>query len=75
MEIKTRKDVYGSFYWAEIWIVRECYFAQGQTAEEATQKLKDHLKEIIPIYENDIWVAQEKIKEINKFLAQDLVSL
>lgn len=66
MEIKTRKDVYGNFYWAEIYIVRECYFAQGETEEEAVFKLKEHLVNIIPILENDIQIAQKKINTIKE---------
>lgn len=52
---------------ATIWIIREFYKAEGKTEEEAVANLKEHLKNIIPIYENDIHVAQariEKIKEV-----------
>lgn len=51
---------------ATIWIVREFYFAEGKTEEAAITNLKEHLKNTIPIYENDIQVAQEKIATIKK---------
>lgn len=76
MQVKIRRDMLGK-YWAEIWLVREQYAAQADTEEIARERLKEHLANIIPIYENDIWVAQEKIKAIKEFLsispAQDSV--
>ena len=39
---------------ATIWIVREFYKAEASTEEMAIQTLKNHLKNIITIYENDI---------------------
>lgn len=60
---------------ATIWLVREFYKAEGSDEQDAIAKLKEHLRCIIPIYENDIQVTQERIQEINRFLAQDLVSL
>lgn len=53
---------------AKIWICRSPYYAEGTTKEEAITNLKEHLKNIIPIYENDIWVAQEKIKGIKEII-------
>jgi hypothetical protein len=53
---------------AKIWICRSPYYAEGKTKEEAVANLKEHLKNIIPIYENDIWVAQERIKGIKEIL-------
>ena len=47
-------------------MVREFFYARGSTEEEAITKLKDYLVNLIPIYENDIWVAQEKIKAIKE---------
>jgi predicted RNase H-like HicB family nuclease len=59
---------------ATIWIVREFYIAEGKTKEEAIQALKYHLENIIPIYENDIQVAQERIKGIKQWVSsQELV--
>jgi hypothetical protein len=54
---------------ATIWIVREFYIAEGETEKEAIHKLKEHLINIIPIYENDIWVAQERIKGIKEWVS------
>ncbi len=71
MEVKIRPDKYQpNTYWAEIYIMRECYSAQASTEEVARERLKEHLINIIPIYENDIWVAQEKIKAIKEFLSK-----
>lgn len=53
---------------ATIWIVREFYKAEGETEEAAIHNLKEHLINIIPIYENDIWVAQERIKGIKEWV-------
>lgn len=49
---------------ATTWICRECYNAEGANEEEAIANLKFHLLNIIPILENDVWVAQEKIRAI-----------
>jgi predicted RNase H-like HicB family nuclease len=52
---------------ATIWICRDFYKAEGRTRTEAKAKLKEHLVGIIPILENDIQIAQEKIKFIREF--------
>jgi len=54
---------------ATIWIVREFYKAEGETEDEAIQKLKEHLKNVIPIYENDIQTAQARIEGIKQWVS------
>lgn len=56
---------------ATIWLVREFYKAQGNDEQDAIAKLKEHLRGIIPIYENDIQITQERIQAIKTTLAQD----
>jgi predicted transcriptional regulator len=65
--MKTYIQIDGKWI-ATIWIVREVYKAEGKTEDEAIYKLKEHLRNIIPIYENDIWIAQERIKTIKELL-------
>ncbi len=54
---------------ATIWMCRTFYKAEGDTPEDAVIRLKDHLYNIIPILENDIRVAQEKINIIRELLS------
>ena len=62
---------------ATVWFVREFYNAEGENEQDAVANLMEHLRNIIPIYENDILVAQERIREIKQFVSkppvQDLV--
>jgi len=51
---------------ATIWIIREFYYAEGKNEEEAITNLKNHLVNLIPIYENDIEISQDKIKTIKE---------
>ena len=51
---------------AGIWLNREFFHARGSTEQEAVYNLKQHLLNIIPIYENNIQVAKAMIEDIRE---------
>lgn len=66
-KIKVYHHIDERKYIASIWLVRKHFYAEGKTKEEAILKLKEHLRNLIPIYENTIEITQElllKIKEV-----------
>lgn len=66
-EIKTKEYNYNASvtkWQANIWINREFFHAVGATEEEAIHRLKQHLINIIPIYENNIEIAKTMIEGI-----------
>lgn len=67
-EIKTKQV---SDVWiASVWIARKVFTAKGKTKEEAVLRLKDHLKNLIPIYENTIEWTQEIMKGIKEIISE-----
>jgi len=55
---------------ATIWICRKFYKAEGATKEAAVAKLKFHLVNLIPIYENTIAWTKDIINGINDFISK-----
>jgi predicted RNase H-like HicB family nuclease len=64
MEIKTDFDF--NFWTACVWIERDYFHASGNTKEEAKENLLEHLKGIVPIYENDIAHRQRMLAHIKE---------
>jgi len=70
-EIKTRQD--RGRWIASVWIARKSFTAKGRTQEEAIQRLKFHLENLIPIYENTIEWTQQIMKGIREVINESAV--
>jgi len=66
MKIKTDFDF--NFWTASVWIERELFHASGETEEDAKKALLQHLKGIMPIYENDIAYRYRLLNNISELL-------
>ena len=64
MEIKTDFDF--EFWTAGVWIEREYFHASGDTEKDAKENLLEHLKDIVPIYENNIEYMQRMLTRIKE---------